>query len=255
MWILPLLGYIGVVLGFAFLTLAIASGLYYLSELVEEHTVLAKRLLTQLIYGIIGLQVLLLVVDGFPLALSGLSIVSHVIYAQNLRRFPIVKLTDPLFLLSCGLVISNHYLWFRHFSAPPTHNRSSSSYPYSRDTDMPSFTEIASYFGLCVWLVPFALFVSLSAGENVLPSMGSEYATGEGSSFISAGKTSGGFGTGVGVGGAVAGDAGVGGGRRRQRAGTNSGMAKAMVNGVREWIGETGEVMGVWKGERTRPTF
>ncbi|KAF2876459.1 transmembrane adaptor Erv26 [Massariosphaeria phaeospora] len=248
MWILPFLGYVGVILGFAFLTLAIASGLYYLSELVEEHTVLAKKLLTRLIFGIIGLQLLLLLVDGFPVGLSALSIVSHVIYAQNLRRFPIVKLTNPLFLLSCGLVIINHYVWFRHFSASPQHSRSS-SYPYSRDTEIPSFTEIASYFGLCVWLVPFALFVSLSAGENVLPSMGSEYATGEGSSFISAGKTpAGGFGSGVGVGGGIE-------GRRRQRSGTNAGMAKAMVNGVREWVGETAEVMGLRKGERTRPTF
>jgi hypothetical protein len=97
-----------------------------------------------------------------------------------------------------------------------------------------------------VWLVPFALFVSLSAGENVLPSMGSEYATGEGSSFISAGKEPAGLSTG--------GD-GNGASRRRQRSGTNAGMAKAMVNGVREWVGETGEVMGFWKGERTRPTF
>ena len=38
----------------------------------------------------------------------------------------------------------------------------------------PSFTEIASFFGLCVWLVPFALFVSLSASDNVLPTIGSE---------------------------------------------------------------------------------
>jgi hypothetical protein len=134
MWILPILGYVGVILGFGFLTLAIgmclfsahhlvfqspekdsygskeanelcdftASGLYYLSELVEEHTVLAKKLLYRLIYGVIGLQVLLLLVDGFPIGLSALSVVSHVIYAQNLRKFPIVKLTDPLFLLSCG---------------------------------------------------------------------------------------------------------------------------------------------------------
>ncbi|PSN64853.1 DUF396-domain-containing protein [Corynespora cassiicola Philippines] len=246
MWVLPLLGYVGVVLGFAFLTLAIASGLYYLSELVEEHTVLAKKLLTRLIYGIIGLQLLLLLVDGFPTTLSVLSIVSHAIYAQNLRRFPIVKLTDPLFLLSCALVILNHYLWFRHFSAPPQHR---SSYPYTRDPSIPTFTEIASYFGLCVWLVPFALFVSLSAGENVLPSMGSEYATGEGSSFISAGKQpDAGFGSGT------AATSGME-GRRRQRSGTNAGMAKAMVNGMREWVGETGEVMGLWKGERTRPTF
>jgi hypothetical protein len=88
-----------------------ASGLYYLSELVEEHTVFAKKLLYQLIYGVIGLQVLLLVVDRFPIGLSALSVVSHVIYAQNLRRFPIVKLTDPLFLLSCGTspLLDNSY--------------------------------------------------------------------------------------------------------------------------------------------------
>ncbi|OAL53330.1 DUF396-domain-containing protein [Pyrenochaeta sp. DS3sAY3a] len=249
MWILPLLGYVGVVLGFAFLTLAIASGLYYLSELVEEHTVFAKKLLYRLIYGVVGLQVLLLVVDRFPVGLSALSIVSHVIYAQNLRRFPIVKLTDPLFLLSCALVIVNHYLWFRHFSAPPP-SSAYSAYPYGRDANIPSFTEIASYFGLCVWLVPFALFVSLSAGENVLPSMGSEYATGEGSSYITAGKAPDTFGTGSSVGGGSGME-----GKRRARSGTNAGMAKAVVTGVKEWVGETGEVMGFWKGERTRPTF
>ncbi|KAL5121980.1 erv26 superfamily protein [Pleosporales sp. CAS-2024a] len=252
MWILPLLGYVGVILGFAFLTLAIASGLYYLSELVEEHTVLAKKLLTRLIYSVIGLQVLLTVVDGFPVGLSVLSVVSHGIYAQNLRRFPIVKLTDPLFLLSCALVITNHYLWFRHFSAPPPRS-SYSAYPYSRDANIPSFTEIASYFGLCIWLVPFALFVSLSAGENVLPSMGSEYATGEGSSYISPGKALDAFASGTGIG--VGGSSTATGGKRRARSGTNAGLAKQVVTGVREWVGETGEVMGLWKGEKTRPTF
>ncbi|CAI9635294.1 unnamed protein product [Alternaria burnsii] len=231
MWILPLLGYVGVILGFAFLTLAIASGLYYLSELVEEHTVFAKKLLYRLIYGVVGIQILLLVVDRFPVGLSALSVVSHVIYAQNLRRFPIVKLTDPLFLVSCALVIANHYLWFRHFSAPPANTYS--SYSYSRDVNIPTFTEIASYFGLCVWLVPFALFVSLSAGENVLPSMGSEYATGDGSSYIMPGKApeSFGSGTGIGVGGVSSGMEG----KRRARSGTNAGMAKAVVTGVREW--------------------
>lgn len=80
----------------------VASGLYYLSELVEEHTVFAKKLLYRLIYGVVGVQLLLLIVDRFPIGLSALSVVSHGIYAQNLRRFPIVKLSDPLFLLSCG---------------------------------------------------------------------------------------------------------------------------------------------------------
>ena len=91
-----------------------------------------------------------------------------------------------------------------------------------------------------MWLVPFALFVSLSAGENVLPTMGSEYATGEGSSYISPGQEP---------------TPGASQRKGRARSGTNAGMAKAAVNGVKGWIGETGEVMGFWKGEKTRHTF
>ncbi|KAH9908954.1 transmembrane adaptor Erv26 [Xylariomycetidae sp. FL2044] len=173
MWILPLVGYLGAVIGFCFLTLAIASGLYYLSELVEEHTVIAKRLLTRLIYSIIVLQILLCVVDRFPLGLSLMGVVSHVIYLGNMRRFPFVKLTDPLFIASCVLVLVNHYFWFRHFSDAQQRSYSNMSSMYDRP-DVPTFTEIASYFGLCVWLIPFALFVSLSASDNVLPTMGSE---------------------------------------------------------------------------------
>ena len=29
--------------------------------------------------------------------------------------------------------------------------------------------QVMAYFTLCLWLVPFAFFVSLSANENVLP--------------------------------------------------------------------------------------
>lgn len=79
--------------------------------------------------------------------------------------------------------------------------------------------------------------------------MGSEYATGEGSSYITPGQPSVAYGSGSGVGGSITE------GKRRARSGTNAGMAKAVVTGVKEWVGETGEVMGFWKGERTRPTF
>lgn len=79
-----------------------ASGLYYLSELVEEHTVLARKFLTRLIYTIVAIQLLLAVVDRFPILLSLLSVVSHGVYLGNLRHFPIVKLSDPVFVLSCG---------------------------------------------------------------------------------------------------------------------------------------------------------
>ncbi|KFA67297.1 hypothetical protein S40285_03659 [Stachybotrys chlorohalonatus IBT 40285] len=176
MWILPLVGYAGAFIGFCFLTLSIASGLYYLSELVEEHTVIAKRLLTRLIYTIIGVQVALLLVDGFPFWPTLLGVAAHLVYLGNMRRFPFVKLSDPLFLASCVLVLFDHYIWFRHFSASQTRAYQRSS--YYEQADVPSFTMIASYFGLCVWLVPFALFVSLSAGDNVLPTMGTEPARG-----------------------------------------------------------------------------
>ncbi len=69
---------------------------------MEEHTVFAKKLLSRLIYSIIAIQILLLVIDRFPTLLSLLSIASHAVYAGNLRYFPIVKLTDPIFMLSCG---------------------------------------------------------------------------------------------------------------------------------------------------------
>lgn len=234
MLILPLLGYLGLALGFSFLTLSIASGLYYLSELVEEHTVLASRTLTRLIYGVITIHVLLWLIDRFPFTLIALGVFSHLVYASNLRHFPIVKLGDPLFLLSCALVLVNHWLWFRHFSDPQlyaaTTARDSARSPYDRDRyttiTQPSFTEIASYFGLCVWLVPFSLFISLSAGENVLPSMGSEYATGERS--------------------------GIGGEGLHREGKKSVGLAKAAVDGVREWVGETGAVMGLWRRDNIR---
>lgn len=229
MYILPFLGYAGLVLGFGFLTLSIASGLYYLSELVEEHSVLSAKLLRRLIYAVVAVQILLWLVDGFPWYLILLGVASHGVYSINLRHFPIVKLSDPFFLASCAMVIVNHWLWFKHFSqpagyrgAPPSSRRDWYSTPVY---DQPTFTEIASYFGLCVWLVPFALFVSLSAGENVLPSMGSEYATGqrEGVGFKK--------------------------GHKRR----NTGMAKAAVHGAREWVTETGAVMGLWQADNVRP--
>ncbi|KAK4249470.1 transmembrane adaptor Erv26 [Corynascus novoguineensis] len=222
MWILPLVGYLGSVVGFCFMTLAIASGLYYLSELVEEHTVIAKRFLTKLIYSIMILQLVLCVVDRFPFLPTVLGIFSHFVYLGNMRRFPFVKLTDPLFLASCVLVLLNHYVWFKHFSHHQERAYQNMTSYYDIPDDIPSFTEIASYFGLCVWLVPFALFVSLSASDNVLPTMGSEPSSS------------------VGSGGMV--DTGAA--KRR-----GQGMAKALVDNIRGGIAEASALFGGKKPE------
>lgn len=75
-----------------------------------------------------------------------------------------------------------------------------------------------------MWLVPFSLFVSLSAGENVLPSS----ANPEGATMN--------MGLGSGSGPTLG---GVGGEAKKV------GMAKMVFGGVKEWIGSTGQALGV----------
>lgn len=88
-----------------------------------------------------------------------------------------------------------------------------SSY-YDTPDGMPTFTEIASFFGICVWLVPFALFVSLSAGDNVLPTENP-----------------------------VAAAAAAGGDGSKKR---GQGMAKMLVDVIRNGLGEVAIMVG-WK--------
>ncbi|KAF9353954.1 erv26 super protein [Mortierella sp. AD094] len=55
--------------------------------------------------------------------------------------------------LSLVLVLVDHFIWFQYFTR----------HYYS-------FMSIASFFGICVWIVPFSYFISLSANDNALPS-------------------------------------------------------------------------------------
>jgi hypothetical protein len=93
---------------------------------------------------------------------------------MNLKTFPFISLTSIPFIGSCGklallvhillsmtmtlflselvLVFADHFLWFKYFT---THYK--------------PFMDIAAFFGLCVWLIPFAYFISLSANDNALP--------------------------------------------------------------------------------------
>merc|ERR1711936_1522430 len=61
---------------------------------------------------------------------------------------------SPAFIGACVMLIVNHYLAFQFFA-----------------DKYYIFSEVLGYFTLCLWLVPFAFFVSLSANENVLPTM------------------------------------------------------------------------------------
>ena len=147
---------------------------------------------------------------------------------------------------SIVLVLLNHWLWFKHFSVlqssvvivpTPNQYQYSPHHPFSSQQQqrleaIPSFRDISSFFAVLVWLVPFAMFVSLSAGDNVLPttntiiSNGSEYVRGSGS----------------------LGDDGVDNAGKRltttRRTREKKGMAKAVVDGVGDWLGEMGQSLG-----------
>lgn len=135
-----------------FAVLCIASGLYYLAEIVEEFTVATARAIRYMIFGTIFIYSCLLVFENFPttMLLSGfLSQVSHLLV---LKTFPFVDPMSPSFIAGGVLVVWNHYQAFSFFS--------SVYFPFS---------EVLAYFTLCLWAVPFAFVVSLSANDAVLP--------------------------------------------------------------------------------------
>jgi len=112
---------------------------------------------------------LLYVTDSFPLLQTTFSIICHIVYLQNFsNHWPLISLSSASFLASCALAIANHFLWFMHFSRLARDARQSYRYR-GLVSNAPGFTDIATFFGICVWLVPLFLFLSLSANDNALP--------------------------------------------------------------------------------------
>ncbi|KAJ7094556.1 transmembrane adaptor Erv26-domain-containing protein, partial [Mycena belliarum] len=163
--------YGAVVVAFAFVTLSLASGLLYVSELIEEHSRLAKVIGQRGIYAIILLHGALCLSDSLPLTHIAFSVLCHIVYLQNFSNsWPVISLTSLSFIASCLLVIADHFLWFFHFariSQDARHNRSFRG--AAPPQGVAGFTEIATFFGICVWAAPLFLFLSLSANDNALP--------------------------------------------------------------------------------------
>jgi len=129
-----------------------ASGLFYIAEIVEEYTVLTKKIIRYSIWAILVIHVLLLVFEDFPVTNILAGIVAHGIYYSLLANFPYVEFTDPRVILSIISVIGSHSLWFYYFMKNYT-----------------EFGEIVGFFVVCVWLIPFAYFLSVSGNDSTLP--------------------------------------------------------------------------------------
>ncbi|KAJ3786539.1 DUF396-domain-containing protein [Lentinula aff. detonsa] len=170
MGVLYYLSYVAIVVTFAFITLSIASGLLYISELIEEHSQFAKLVGQRGTYVIILFHVVLYFTDALPLKHTLFSISCHIVYLQNFSSaWPVISLTSFSFLASCVLVIADHFLWFFYF-AHLTQDARHQRYHQGRGAiTAPSFTEIVTFFGACVWLTPLFIFLSLSANDNAIP--------------------------------------------------------------------------------------
>lgn len=152
MTFLSLLSYFSLLVQICFVTVSIAAGLYYLAELVEEYTVMAKKAITWMIMGSVLLYIVFIFTERFSWTLILCGLGAQALHAAILKNFPYVKFVSPCFLGAVILLLANHYLAFIYFQQ-----------------QFHPFTEVMAYFTLCLWLVPFALFVSLSANDNVLP--------------------------------------------------------------------------------------
>jgi len=153
MWILYILSWLSLLVQICFVTLAVAAGLYYLAELIEEFTVATGKVIKTAILITLGIYVGFLLFEDLPKSLIICGMLSQITHLLILRTFPYFALTSLPFVAATVLLLVNHYLAFSHFS--------SVYYPFS---------EVMGYFTICLWIVPFAFFVSLSANENVLPS-------------------------------------------------------------------------------------
>uniref|UniRef100_A0A672GHU1 Protein TEX261 n=1 Tax=Salarias fasciatus TaxID=181472 RepID=A0A672GHU1_SALFA len=142
MWFIYLLSWLSLVIQISFVTLAIAAGLYYLAELIEEYTVATSRIIKYMILFSTVVLAGLYVFEGFPMFMVGVGLFTNLVYFGLLQTFPYILIFFSLFVVSFSYFAQEYY----------------------------PFSEVLAYFTICLWVIPFAFFVSLSAGENVLPS-------------------------------------------------------------------------------------
>eukprot|EP00035_Acanthoeca_spectabilis_P032690 m.19944 g.19944 ORF g.19944 m.19944 type:complete len:197 (-) comp5505_c0_seq1:397-987(-) len=154
MWVLYLLSWVSSLLVAIFALVCISAGLYFLAEAIEEYSVAAGAVLRHALIGCVVCNVLVGLVEPIPLPVTAASLCAHGAYYATLKAFPLLEM-GPAFYSSCALLLLHNYLAFSTFA----------------ETWF-SFDEFLAYFVICVWLVPFGLFISLSVNDNVLPSHG-----------------------------------------------------------------------------------
>lgn len=144
--------YAGGYLSVVFLSICLAAGLYYIAELIEEQTQLAKQIITWISEGTLLVHALLLFWDRLPALPVCTSAAAHIAYLQLLKSFPFFRLLSPEGLASMALLIAANVAWGRYF----WHTWHSLEY-------------IFGFLLMTTWVNPVLLILSLAANEQTLP--------------------------------------------------------------------------------------
>ena len=133
------------------LSLSVLCGLYFVSDLAEEHSSWALKLLRYTLFVIIILHIVVLF-DGLPLLEVSVGIAAHLIYSTMLGKFPFIKIFSAQFVFASIFFAISHYVWINFF--------------------MQSTYDVLAIIGFLfafVWLVPLGFFVSLTFEQHTLP--------------------------------------------------------------------------------------
>ncbi|KAH8305885.1 hypothetical protein KR018_000784 [Drosophila ironensis] len=152
MGFLYILGWISMGIQVVFLTLSIVAGLYYLAELAEEFTTATRKCILGFISFTIFVYICLIIFEDLPWSMTLCGLLAQGFHIAIMGGFPFVQLLSVPLLGALAMLGVNHFLAFRYFTSVYV-----------------PFTQVLAYFTICMWIVPFALFVSLSANDSVLP--------------------------------------------------------------------------------------
>lgn len=113
--VIYLLSYVSLVFHVMFITISFAAGLYYISEIVEEYTEKAKKVIKFSTFVTIAIYILLMLTESFSWSIILCGLLAQVIHLVILRTFPNIKILSLEFWTAVVLLLVNHYLAYSHF--------------------------------------------------------------------------------------------------------------------------------------------
>lgn len=135
-----------------FFSTSLAAGLYYLAELIEEHTQLAHSTIAFISEGTILVHVVLLFWDKMPWLPVVVSASAHAVYLQLLKTFPFFRIKSWEAAASVVATIAATGLWMSHFW-----------------NSWHTLEYVIGFILMTTWLTPLLLVLSLAANDNILP--------------------------------------------------------------------------------------